>query len=285
MAICNNCPRRCNIDRDNGVGFCGVPQTIKIAKTMLHFWEEPMISGNNGSGTIFFSGCNLKCNFCQNYQLSHECKGEFYTPEQLADIFRELESQGAHNINLVTPSHYVDQIVQALDIYKPSIPIVYNSSGYDSVQNINKLKDYVDIYLVDLKYCDSNLSQSLSKAADYFDVATQAILAIKKQIPNNIIKDGIMQKGVIIRHLVLPNHTDDSLKVLDWIKDNLPHDTLVSIMGQYTPYYKCSEDINRPLKKLEYTRVVSYFNAIGLTNGLMQDLSSSTTKYIPNFDN
>ena len=209
-----------------------------------------MISGTCGSGTIFFSGCNLKCNYCQNYKISHECKGQYYTVNELADIFKKLEEKGAHNINLVTPSHYVDQIIQALDIYKPNIPVVYNTSGYDDVESIYKLKDYVDIFLVDLKYCDSKLSSSLSKAADYFDVTTKAILAMKSIKPQDIIVDGIMQQGVIIRHLVLPNHTDDSIKILDWIKTNLPLDTYISIMGQYTPYYNCSDDINRPIKKL-----------------------------------
>lgn len=285
MNKCKMCPRKCNIDRDNSTGYCGVSNQIKIAKVMLHYWEEPMISGTKGSGAVFFSGCNLKCNFCQNYKISHEGKGEYYSPQQLADIFRDLENKGAHNINLVTPSHYTDQIIQALQIYRPNIPIVYNSSGYDSVEQLNKLKDYIDIYLVDLKYYDSELSLKLSKAKDYFKVASKAVLKMKQFQPENIIKDGIMQKGVVVRHLVLPNHTDDSLKILDWIKQNLPLDTLISIMGQYTPYYRCSDDINRPVKPLEYKRVINYFNSIGLINGLSQDLSSSTTDYIPDFDN
>lgn len=284
MEICNQCPRRCNIDRDKKVGFCGVPNNIKIAKTMLHFWEEPMISGTKGSGTIFFSGCNLKCNYCQNFKISHQLYGKYYTINQLAEIFKSLQEKGAHNINLVTPSHYVNQIIEALKIFRPNIPIVYNSSGYDSLEELEKLKDYIDIYLVDLKYYDKQLSASLSKAPDYFEVASKAILKMKEMQPKNIIKNGIMKKGVIIRHLVLPNHTDDSLKILDWIRANLPVDTLVSIMGQYTPYYKCSADINRPLKILEYKRVISYFNKIGLINGLQQDLSSSSTQYIPDFE-
>lgn len=283
---CTNCPRKCNIDRTTHLGYCRAPINVMLAKVSKHYWEEPCISGTKGSGTIFFCGCNLRCVYCQNSMVSNAEIGKEISVDRLAEIFKELEDSGVHNINLVTPSHYVDQIIKALGIYRPKIPIVYNTSGYDSVENINKLKGYIDIYLTDLKYVDSTLSLKYSGAKDYFDVAKDAILAMRAQIPTDVYdKDGIMQKGVIIRHLVLPGHTDDSVKVLQWIKDNMP-DSVVSIMSQYTPYYKAKEiePINRPLKPLEYKRVLAKFNALGLKNGYMQEMSSSTTAYIPDFD-
>lgn len=284
--ICNLCPRKCNINRNKNVGFCGVSNTVKIARAGLHFWEEPIISGESGSGTIFFSGCNLKCVYCQNYEISKQAFGKEISVERLAEIFKELENKGANNINLVTPSHYVTQIIEALKIYKPKVPIVYNTSGYDSVEEIKMLEGWVDVYLTDLKYYSKELSKKYSSAENYFEVATKAILEMVKQQPKNIYENGLLKKGVIIRHLVLPNNYKDSFEVLNWIKNNLGENALVSIMGQYTPCYNAKnfEEINRKLKPIEYKLVLNYFQKIGLKNGFMQSLDSADESYIPPFN-
>lgn len=284
--ICNLCPRKCNINRNKNVGFCGVSNTVKIARAGLHFWEEPIISGESGSGTIFFSGCNLKCVYCQNYEISKQAFGKEISVERLAEIFKELENKGANNINLVTPSHYVTQIIEALKIYKPKVPIVYNTSGYDSVEEIKMLEGWVDVYLTDLKYYSKELSKKYSSAENYFEVATKAVLEMVKQQPKNIYENGLLKKGVIIRHLVLPNNYKDSFEVLNWIKNNLGENALVSIMGQYTPCYNAKnfEEINRKLKPIEYKLVLNYFQKIGLKNGFMQSLDSADESYIPPFN-
>ena len=284
--ICNLCPRKCNVNRDLKSGFCGVSNTLKVARAQLHFWEEPIISGTNGSGTIFFSGCNLKCVYCQNYNISKENFGKDITTQRLAEIFKELENAGAHNINLVTPSHYVKQIVEALNIYKPKIPVVYNTSGYDSVEELKMLEGYVDVYLTDLKYYSSELSQKYSSAKNYFEVCSLAIKEMIRQQPKNVMENGLIKKGVIIRHMVLPNCINDSFKVLDWIKNNLDEDVVVSVMGQYTPYFNASKfpEINRKLKPVEYKLVINHFNKLGLKNGFMQSLDSADENFIPPFN-
>lgn len=284
--ICNLCPRKCNVNRDLKSGFCGVSNTLKVARAQLHFWEEPIISGTNGSGTIFFSGCNLKCVYCQNFNISKENFGKDITTQRLAEIFKELENAGAHNINLVTPSHYVKQIVEALNIYKPKIPVVYNTSGYDSVEELKMLEGYVDVYLTDLKYYSSELSQKYSSAKNYFEVCSLAIKEMIRQQPKNVMENGLIKKGVIIRHMVLPNCIDDSFKVLDWIKNNLGEDVIVSVMGQYTPYFNASKfpEINRKLKPVEYKLVINHFNKLGLKNGFMQSLDSADENFIPPFN-
>lgn len=284
--ICQICPRRCNVDRAIKVGACGVGELPRVAKAYLHKWEEPIISGKNGSGTVFFSGCNLKCVYCQNYKISHNTYGKYITYEQLAGIFKDLEHAGASNINLVSPSHYVNAIKKALDIYRPNIPIVYNSSGYDSLEALEILKDYIDIYLVDFKYYDSSLAAKLSKAPDYPEVAKDAILRMREYVSTEVFDDdGMMKKGVVIRHLVLPNHTDDSIKILEWIKENISN-PFVSLMSQYTPMHnaKMFEDINRPLKPLEYKVVEQAMVNMGLTTGFAQELSSANDCYTPVFD-
>ena len=284
MNKCNNCPRKCNIDRDSSVGFCGQSNDLKVALHQLHFYEEPCISGTKGSGTIFFSGCNLKCLYCQNYKISQLNKGKIITVEKLVNIMKKLEKMGAHNINLVTPSHFTDKIIEALKIYRPSIPIIYNTSGYDNVDTIKKLKNYIDIYLTDFKYYDSNLSSYLSKAKDYKDVATKAIKQMRKNCPSDEFdENGMMKKGVITRHLVLPDQTVDSINILKHIKRLFPN-TMVSLMSQYTPCYKIAGDkiFDRKLKKLEYTRVVMYAKKLDF-NGYIQDLKSADLKYTPKF--
>lgn len=283
---CNNCPRKCGQLRKTAKGYCQIGDQIVVALANVHHGEEPIISGTKGSGTIFFSGCNMRCVFCQNYGISHHNWGKPIDAKRLSEIFRQLESNGVHNINLVSPSIYVDQIIDALNIYRPNIPIVYNTNGYDSVESIEKLKGYVDIFLTDLKYTDDNLAKTYSDTPDYFEVASSAILAMRKCVSNDVIEDGVMKKGLIVRHLVLPNHTDDSLRVLDWIKANLGTKTIVSVMGQYTPLFdaKNYEKLSRPLKKLEYKRVLTHFNSLSFENGYMQELTSSGTENIPRFD-
>ena len=284
--ICNNCPRKCNIDRSKNTGVCGVGELPRLAKASLHKWEEPIISNSVGSATIFFSGCNLKCCYCQNYKISHEHFGKYITYERLAEIFREMEEKGASNTYLLSPSHYTHAIKQALDIYRPHIPVVYNSSGYDSVETLEELKGYIDIFLVDFKYFDPELSKRLSKAPDYPEVAKNAILKMRELVPaEEYGEDGMLKKGVIIRHLVLPNHTDDSIAILDWIKDNV-NNPLVSLMSQYTPMHKSvmHPDIDRRLKPIEYKVVEEYMVSIGLTNGFTQELDSASACYVPDFD-
>lgn len=280
---CNLCPRKCNIDRSKKVGFCQQSDQLKVALYSLHAYEEPCISGKNGSGTIFFSGCNLRCNYCQNYEISHLGKGEVITVSRLVEMFKELEQMGAHNINLVTPTHFIEQIVEALKTYTPKIPIVYNSSGYEDVVSLEKLKEYIDIYLVDLKYADNGLAQRLSSASDYFEVATKAILKMRENQPQDVFENGLMKKGVIIRHLVLPNNTQNSIDCLKWIVDNLPT-TKISLMSQYTPCYKAleSKEINRPLKPIEYSRVLMFARKNNL-DGYMQGSGSVGMSYTPKF--
>lgn len=282
---CYGCPRQCGVDRDISKGICGVGNKPKIAKAYLHQWEEPCISVKNGSGTIFFSGCNLKCVYCQNYKISGECFGKEITIEDLASLYKKMEELGADNINLVTPSHYIDVIVKSLSVYKPKIPIVYNSSGYESLEELSRLKDLVDIYLVDFKYFSSELAQRFSRTKDYPQVAKETIKLMRSYQPSNIYEGDKLVKGVIIRHLILPNHTDDSIDILNWLKDNIDS-PCISLMGQYVPMHEADkyDDINRKLKPIEYKRVSNYMLKIGLTEGYMQELSSASEEYTPIWD-
>lgn len=283
---CNICPRKCNVERRREVGFCQANNRIKVAKYMLHHWEEPIISGEAGSGAIFFSHCNLKCVYCQNSQISSGGEGKYVSVEELVDIIKQLERSGATNINLVTPTHYTEQIIEALNIYRPQIPIVWNSSGYESEDTIARIKPFVDIYLVDMKYMDADLAFNLSKAKDYPQVCSRAILQMRKNQPRDIVENGLMKKGVIIRHLVLPNEVENSHKVLEWIHSNLGKQCYVSIMSQYTPCHlaKSMEKYNRPLKPIEYKRVLHKLDTLGFCNGFVQQLDSSSECFIPDFD-
>lgn len=288
--ICKYCPRACKINRKNSVGFCGANDKIMINKIMLHFWEEPIISGDEttpkrGSGAIFFSHCNLKCVYCQNYEISHGNFGEYYTTEQLAKVFRDLEEQGAANINLVTPTHYSLLILKALKIYKPKIPVVWNTGGYELPSVVKQLDGYVDIFLTDFKYHSNELALRLSGAKDYFEYCTNSLKAMKEICPKNIVEDGLMKKGIIIRHLVLPNHIDDSKKVLQEIKNIFGTDVIVSLMSQYVPVGKAKDfkDINRKLKPIEYKAVKKFMYDLGL-DGFVQEMDSATTNYIPDFN-
>lgn len=285
---CNICPRNCNLDRSKKAGFCSAKDNIVVSKLMLHHWEEPIISGgenDTGSGAIFFAGCNLKCIYCQNYDISNSCEGKTLSTQDLVEVFNDFENKGALNINLVTPTHYTKQIIDALSIYKPKIPVVWNSSGYEKASEIAKLKDLVDIYLVDLKYMDKNLAQELSYAFDYPEIATNCILQMKENQPKDVIVNGIMQKGVIVRHLVLPNCVENSFLCLDWIKSKLGKDQIISIMSQYIPCYKAKDNdkINRKLHKIEYKRVLAHLEKLGLDNGFVQEMDSADKCYTPDF--
>jgi putative pyruvate formate lyase activating enzyme len=285
--ICNLCPRKCNAIRNEkeGKGFCGLSDNPKVARIAPHLWEEPPISGSKGSGAVFFSGCTLRCVFCQNYEISAENRGTIITPEKLADEFKELEEIGVHNINLVSPTPYVNLIKNALDIYKPSVPILYNSSGYERTSTIDSLKGYVDIYLPDFKYSDNELANNYSKAPNYTEITTNAIIEMTKQVGENEYDDnGIMKKGVIIRHLVLPNHTKNSIGVLDIINDKFKN-TPVSLMGQYVPVHKAFEygKLNRRITTREYNKVKNHMIELGL-NGFTQELSSADEAFIPDWD-
>ena len=286
--LCNLCPRNCNAERTEyiGNGFCKMPENPVLARADIHNWEEPCISGEHGTGAIFFSGCSLKCCFCQNYPISHENKGEAITTVRLVEIIKELENRGVHTIDFVNPTHFSHIIIDALSQYKPQVPVVYNSSGYDSVETLQKLEGLVDVYLPDLKYFSSEKSSAYAKCPDYFEKTSKAILEMHRQQPKTEFKDGIIQKGIIIRHLVLPKNIDESKNILLWIKENLPSDVYISIMSQYTPYGNISEfkELNRRLTTAEYNKVVDFFVELGFQNGFMQEKTSSQTKYIPDFD-
>lgn len=283
--ICNFCPRQCNVDRKEKLGYCKQTERLKLAKVMLHRYEEPIISGTRGSGAIFFSGCNLRCVFCQNYPISQGCKGKECTVDELINIFKYFEKIGAHNINLVSPTQFAYQIATALKIYKPKIPIVWNSNGYESSEMVEMLSGLVDIYLVDLKYSDNALALKYSRAKDYVENSHIAIMKMKEQQPVDIIENGLMKNGMIIRHLILPTHTSDSIKCLDFIAKNLGKDSIVSIMSQYEPRYDAKNypEINRKIRPIEYKRVVNHALNLGLHNAYIQDLSSADSKYTPKF--
>lgn len=263
-----------------------MPQLPVVARAALHFGEEPSISGQNGSGTVFFSGCSLHCVFCQNCGISTENHGKTITAENLAVIFKNLENSGANNINLVTPTHFVHSIIEALNIYKPKIPIVYNSSGYEKVETLKLLQNYVDIYLMDFKYFNSDKAKTYSNAPDYVDVAKKAIIETYRQQNECVFnKNGIMQKGLIVRHLLMPQSTRDAISVFEWVRQNVPN-AYFSIMSQYLPLYKAQNMpvINRKITPREYNKVIDYILQSNFENCYMQDLSSAEKSYIPNFD-
>lgn len=285
--ICRLCPRDCGAERGeiDGRGVCGMGALPKIARAGLHMWEEPCISGTRGSGAVFFSGCGLRCIFCQNEEISHGGAGEVVSVRRLAEIFRELEAQGAHNINLVTAAQFAPAVVEALDIYRPGIPIVYNSSGYERIETLRMLEGYIDIYLPDYKYIDPQMAKLLSGAEDYPGVALCAIREMVRQTgPAVYDAEGIMTRGTQIRHLVLPGLTGDSMKILSMIADEFPG-VPVSLMGQYTPFGRAltMPGMNRKLKKKEYARVLEHMEALDLP-GYRQALESASESFVPAFD-
>lgn len=282
--ICSICPRHCNVDRSVNLGFCQSPDNFRVARAALHFWEEPCISGKEGSGTVFFSGCNLKCVFCQNNEISAENKGVEISDDKLISIFENLISQGANNINLVNPTHYAKRLAKVLGRWKSPVPIVYNSSGYEEVETLKALDGLIDIYLPDLKYIRAEKAMRYSKAADYFEKALAALLEMRRQVEDKFDGD-IMKSGMIIRHLILPQNTNSSIAVLDFIKSNFPN-TFVSLMAQYTPCGDLSEfpEINRKITKREYEKVVNYAFDNSFDKLFIQELSSADKSFIPKFD-
>lgn len=288
---CNVCPHKCKVNRLEGKsGRCKCNDKIKIALVSTHMYEEPCISGINGSGTIFFSNCNLSCKFCQNYEISQLGKGHEITIEELASIMVKQQEAGVHNINLVTPTMYAYQIIEAIKIARKNglnIPIIYNSNGYENVETIKALKGYIDVYLPDLKYYSNEIAVKYSKAPKYFEIASKAILEMISQVGEPIFdEDGMIKKGVMIRHLVLPNHIQNSKNVLKWIKENIPEEIYIDVMAQYFPTYKAKEDelINRKLTKREYREIENYFYLLDLKNGYMQELGEHEEEYVPKWD-
>lgn len=284
---CNICPRKCGADRSESKGACGVNEGFRVARASKHFWEEPPISGTKGSGTVFFSGCNLKCVYCQNYEISHNAYGKEITDERLMEIFDKLIEQGAHNINLVNPTHYAERLARVLKDYKSPVPVVYNSSGYESVDTLKRLEGLVDIYLPDYKYIDGERSGKYSKAKDYPEIAINAIREMKRQQGEDVFaENGIMQKGVIIRHLILPKNTNQSLKIISAVKESFGENTYLSLMAQYTPCgsTEAFPELQRKITKREYEKVVLFAEDQGFKNLFLQQLSSSDEEFIPPFD-
>lgn len=277
----------CGADREREKGYCHTPWEFRIARAGLHFWEEPPVSGEKGSGTVFFSGCNLGCVYCQNYEISHGDVGKAVSEERLLEIFDELKSKGAHNINLVNPTHYAERLVDLLPKYEKKLPVVYNSSGYERVETLKKLEGLADIYLPDLKYISGEKSLKYSYAENYFDFASKALIEMKKQCSENIYdENGIMQKGMIVRHLILPKNTNQSIEILKWIYNNLGQETPVSLMAQYTPYGKIENypELQRRITEREYDKVLSFAVNAGFKNIFTQEFSSSSEEFIPDFD-
>ncbi|HJA70458.1 MAG TPA: radical SAM protein [Candidatus Lachnoclostridium stercoravium] len=320
---CDLCPRMCGVNRAlpvpesrdvsafppafQGPGFCRCTSEVYAARAALHMWEEPCISGVNGSGTVFFCGCTLGCCFCQNYQISQPvfsledpdgaAAGKKLTIRQLADVFLRLQDQGAHNINLVTATQYLPSVIRALDLARPKlkIPMVYNCGGYEREETIQALDGYVDIYLPDLKYFDPELSKAYSRAGDYFAAASKAVAAMIRQAGKPVFEEYsgakgkclLMKKGVVIRHMVLPGHKDDSMKILSWIRENLPEKSYyISLMSQYTPFFHSKDhpELNRRITSYEYDKVLDHAVRLGLTDGYMQKKSSAKEEYTPPFN-
>lgn len=284
-STCNICPRNCNADRNKKCGFCHASEKMMVAHFGLHFGEEPCISGTAGSGTIFFCNCNLKCKFCQNDILRDGSIGKEISVLRFVEIVKQLEAMGANNINLVSPMHYVPQIVEAFKIYRPKIPVVYNTNAYEKIETLKQIAPFVDVFLPDLKYFDSELSGRLSLCKNYFEVASKAILFMRQQKPVDVFENGLMKSGVIVRHLVLPNHTNDSIKIVDFINQNL-NNTIVSLMSQYVPYGEAKNmpDINRTLKPIEYNKVLRHLEKNHTGQIYCQDPTSATEEYIPHWN-
>ena len=287
---CRLCPRQCGADRTAGQsGFCGAQKELRVARAALHFWEEPCISGDRGSGTVFFSGCPLGCRFCQNYEISTRRFGKEISTDRLAEIFLELQQQGAHNVNLVSPTQYVPHIIQALDKAKPqlTIPVVYNTGGYESVETLKRLEGYVDIWLPDAKYADPLRAKNYSAAEDYPEVAFAALAEMLRQTPKpEYDSDGMMRRGVIVRHLVLPGGRKDSFAVLERLLAlRQQGEFLLSLMAQYTPYRQDDRynELNRRISSYEYRRVCEYAQELGF-EGFQQERSSAKEEYTPDFD-
>lgn len=286
---CRLCPRNCGVNRYENIGFCGAGDQIEVAYYSLHEWEEPIISGSNGSGTIFFSHCNLKCLFCQNEKISHLGYGKKISEQRLMEICLELQNKGAHNINLVTPTHYVPQIVHLLQKTKDNslkIPIVYNTSSYENKETIRLLDGLIDIYLADFKYYDNILGEKYSHCSNYFEVASAAVDEMFAQVGKFVLEDGIMKRGMIVRVLILPGHVEDAKKIISYLYKKYGDQIFISIMNQYTPmkHNFSFTNLNRSVSKEEYDRVISYALDLGITYAFIQDGETAVESFIPNFD-
>lgn len=284
--ICTLCPRRCGAERtaEAGGGFCRMPGGLRVARAMLHHWEEPPISGRNGAGTVFFSGCTLGCVYCQNGDISAGGFGKDISTARLREIFEELIGQGVHNIELVTPTHFLPWILPALTPRLP-VPVVYNCGGYERVETLRTLEGLVDVYLPDLKYADGALAAELSAAADYFPVVCEAIREMFRQVGPYVLEDGLLTRGVVIRHLVLPGYLDNTRRVLDWIAETFaPGDVLVSLMSQYTPTANMTGRMARRVTAAEYRAAAAYMRNCGITDGFVQERTSAEEAYTPAFD-
>ena len=280
MEKCFDCPRNCGVDREKTIGFCKETNKIRVAKIIENFmWEEPCISGDKGALAVFFSGCNLKCSFCQNKEISHIGKGEFYTPAQFQDLILSYDLTKFSSIDLVTPTHFSSLLIEALSGLNLPIPVVWNSSGYEKVEMIEKVASIADVFLPDFKYCDSSLALSLSKAGDYFEIASRAVCKMRQLKPNNIFKEGVLVEGVLIRHLSLPGQVNDSKKILAFIKENIKN-PYISLMSQFIPL---GGQIDRRLYPLEYKALLSYASKLGLNDGYIQDFESADESFIPDF--
>ena len=286
-AHCTLCPRRCGVDRTRGqLGFCKMPGQVHAARAGVHYWEEPVISGSFGSGAVFFSGCTLKCAFCQNYDISQENFGKPMTSAELRAAFERLIDEGVQNINLVTPTHFLPDILPALEPKLP-VPVVYNCGGYESVETLRQLEGKIDVYLPDFKYSDNALAKKLSSTPDYFETASAAILEMYRQVGKPVIEGDEMKRGVLVRHLVLPGCVDNSLGVLDWVAEHFRSgDILFSLMSQYVPMGRAAEmpPFDRRITELEYDSVLSYMMLLGIEDGYTQDFSSAERCYTPSFD-
>ena len=287
MTACAICPRECPVDRSKIPGVCGMTDDITVAKAVLHFGEEPCLSGKNGSGAVFFTGCPLRCSYCQNAKISRELFGAKVTARALMRTFDALIEQGAHNINLVSPTHFAPQLADILRTYKSPVPVVYNSSGYEKVETLRLLEGLVDIYLPDMKYVDSSVAKKYSGAEDYFKFAARAVLEMNRQtgvLQRN--KEGMAVRGLLVRHLILPGNVAQTVKVLQWLRENLPADTAVSLMSQYTPLGQAKNiaPLNRKISLREYSKASDALLTLGFVNGYIQEPGSAGTEYIPDFD-
>ena len=286
--ICNLCPRHCNALRDekNGNGFCKLNNIMKVARIAPHLWEEPCISGKNGSGAVFFSGCTLKCTYCQNYTISHENNGKYISPLELSEKLKELENMGVHTIEFVSATQYVDKIIETLDIYRPNVPLIYNCSGFENVETLKKLEGYIDVYLPDFKYSDNTLAKELSNCTGYVETTINAIEEMVRQHPNlTFNEDGIITSGTVVRHLILPNHTKNSIGVLSIINEHFKDNVLLSLMGQYTPFGNIEHrpDLQRKITRREYNKVLDKLIELDL-DGFSQERESADKSYIPQWD-
>lgn len=293
LSDCTLCPRECHVNRNAGeIGYCGQSAQLTAARAALHFWEEPCLSGTNGSGAVFFSGCNLRCVYCQNHEIAQGQAGREITADRLSSIFLELQQKGAHNINLVTPTHFVPQIITALKAAKKQglfIPVVYNTSAYEKPETLRTLEGLIDIYLPDLKYHDTALSESYSHAPDYFETAAAAIKEMVRQVGTPVFSDGensLMQRGLIVRHLLLPGCGKDTRQILRYLHEAYRNDIYVSIMNQYTPLPQVTDipTLNRRVSAEAYERILNYAIQIGIENGFMQEGETASESFIPAFD-